>query len=267
MKKDVLIYILIFIIIFMLLLFYLFDRKNIEVQKHLNDIYIKMQLLQDDYKYFINNTSNMTIKKENGFIIIDNFLNEDFFYFLKSQFENKQFNSKNIYFRKGSGIDMYNLHKNNEYIGLLELFYSSEMSDILSKLLKKPIQRPTLSDVNACSLLIYSNKGDYIDWHKDYSNYYGDRYVVLLTLINENHTKTNLSQNEYCYIYNNKEYKMKMKPNTLVIFKGSEILHKSTSIDENEKRILLSMTFCDICQEKKKLHYFLYENIKNLSIY
>jgi hypothetical protein len=44
-------------------------------------------------------------------------------------------------------------------------------------------------------------------------------------------------------------------------------MHKSTAIGENEKRILLSMVFCDICQEKKNIINFLYEKIKNYVVY
>jgi len=152
-------------------------------------------------------------------------------------------------------------------MGFLELYYSNKLLDILRDVYKKPIQRTPLSDNNACSLLIYSNKGDHIDWHKDYSLYNGDRYVALYTVLNENKEKNDLSKNEFFYIYDGKTYKLKMQPNSLIIFKGSEIYHKSTSIDNNEKRILLSMTFCDICQEKKNIIQFLYEKIKNGILY
>jgi hypothetical protein len=97
--------------------------------------------------------------------------------------------------------------------------------------------------------------------------YYGDRYVVLLTLVNENKDRTKLSENEFQYIHNGITNKLKMKPNTLVIFKGSEIMHKSTPINDGEKRVLLSMVFCDICQEKKNIITFIYEKIKNYIIY
>jgi len=53
----------------------------------------------------------------------------------------------------------------------------------------------------------------------------------------------------------------------LLIFKGSEIPHKSTEIGIGEKRILLSMTFCDICQEKKNISYEIYEDVKNNILY
>jgi hypothetical protein len=158
------------------------------------------------------------------------------------------------------------LHKEN-YDGIVELYYSNDLLNVLSDIVKKPVQRISLADPNACSLLIYTNKGDHIDWHLDYSSYYGDRFVVLLTIVNENANHNGLSQNVFKYNYNGKTYDLKMKENSLVIFKGSEILHKSTAIDDNERRILLSMVFCDICQEKKNVFNILYEKSKNFILY
>jgi hypothetical protein len=264
-RKNIYIIILIIVIISLLLLFYLFDIKNITVQKHLNNVHNNNKLLYDKFPNLIN--KNLNIKKENDIIIIDDFLKKDYFLLLKTQFENKRFVSKDALLRKASGYDFFNLHDSNEFNGFIELYYSNEILDSLSNILNKRIQRTPLNDPNACSLLLYSNKGDYIDWHLDHSMYYGDRYVVLLTLVNENKDKTQLSENEFQYIHNNVTNKLKMKPNTLVIFKGSEIMHKSTAINDGEKRILLSMVFCDICQEKKNIITFIYEKIKNYVIY
>ena len=264
-RKNTYIIILIIIIILLLLLFYIFDIKNITVQIYLNKIHNNIKLLYQKYPYLINKKLN--IKNENNIIVIEDFLNKDYFDFLKNQFNNKTFESKDVILRKGSGYNFFDLHKSNEFNGLVELYYSNEILSNLSNILKKPIQRTPLNDPNACSLLLYSNKGDHIDWHLDQSLYYGDRYVVLLTLVNENKSKNDLSENEFHYIHNNENYKFKMKPNTLVIFKGSEIMHKSTAINDGEKRILLSMVFCDICQEKKNIVSFIYEKIKNNVVY
>jgi hypothetical protein len=90
---------------------------------------------------------------------------------------------------------------------------------------------------------------------------------VLLTIVNENSDKNDLSQNVFKYKYKNKVNDLKMNENSLVIFKGSEIMHKSTAIDDNERRILLSMVFCDICQEKKNVFNIIYEKTKNYILY
>jgi hypothetical protein len=263
-KNNIIIFLLIIIII-LSIIFYLFDTINIEAQQHLNQIYTNTQHLQQKYGNLIN--KNPEIISENGIYIINNVLHPDFFQYLKTQFDNKSFASKNAYFRKGTGINFFDLHNNKDYTGLLEFYYSTELLDLLSRLFEKPIQKPSLSDTDACSLLIYANKGDFIDWHKDHSLYNGDRFVVLLTIVNENADKNGLSQNEFIYTHEGQEYPVKLQENSIIVFKGSEVLHKSTGIDENERRILLSMTFCDICQEKKNIIQFVYEKIKHLVIY
>ena len=264
-RKNLFIIILIIIIIILLIIFYLFDVKNITAQKHLTNVHNNNKLLYKKFLFLIN--KNLNIKNENNIIVIDNFLNKDYFIFLKNQFDNKKFVSNNAVLRKASGYDFFNLHDSKEFNGFIELYYSNEILDSLSNILNKRIQRTPLNDPNACSLLLYSNKGDYIDWHLDHSMYYGDRYVVLLTLVNENKDKTQLSENEFQYVHNGVTNKLKMKPNTLVIFKGSEIMHKSTAINDGDKRILLSMVFCDICQEKKNIITFIYEKMKNYVMY
>ena len=264
-NKNNIIIILSIIITILSFVFYLFDTMNIKAQQYLNKIYTNTRQLQETYGNFIN--ENVEIVSENDIYIINNVLKPNFFQYLKSKFDNKNFTSNNVYFRKGTGIDFFDLHRNNDYNGILELYYSNELLELLTNIFKKPIQKPPLNDADACSLLIYTNKGDFIDWHKDLSLYYGDRYVVLLTIVNEDKDKTGLSQNEFIYTHKGNEYPIKLKENSIIIFKGSEILHKSTGIDEDERRILLSMTFCDICQEKKNIVQFIYEKIKHLIIY
>jgi hypothetical protein len=264
-NKNAIIVVLVLIILLLLLIFYLFDSKNVEVQKYLTSIHSNTVELHNEYSHLLNDQPE--IISENNVLIVNQFLNPDYFLFLKKQFDDKKFTSKNVGLRKATGIHFFDLHKDSDYLGFLELYYSTEMSDFLTGILKKPVQKPPLSDTNACSLLIYDNEGDYIDWHQDNSLYNGDRYVVLLTVVNENAEKDGLSQNEFIYKHDGKEYPLKLQENSITIFKGSEIPHKSTSIGNNERRILLSMTFCDICQEKKNLIDFVHEKIKNYVVY
>jgi hypothetical protein len=41
-----------------------------------------------------------------------------------------------------------------------------------------------------------------------------------------------------------------MKPNSLLVFDGTKILHTATGIKPNETRIVLTFTYCDVCKEK-----------------
>jgi len=256
--------ILLIIILTVIIIFYL-NEKNTTVQKHLGKIQKNLSVNQEIYSKIVN--PKYKVNYENNVIIVNDFLSKDYFNVIKKQFDDKDFESRDFLVRKASGVNFQNLH-DSDYKGLLEMYYSNHILDFLSKVIQKPVQRISLGDPNACSLLIYSKKGDHINWHYDYSNYYGDRYVVLLTIVNENASKDGgLSQNIFQYNYEGKVYDLKMKENSLVIFKGSEILHKSSEIDDNERRILLSMVYCDICQEKKNVFNIIYESTKNYIVY
>ena len=259
----IIISILLFVFFCVIIILYLHEKNTI-VQDYLEDIHKKIHIHKQKYSNVIN--SNYKIKKENNIIIVNDFLDKDYFNYIRQQFDNTTFESRNFILRKANGINFFNLHK-EKYDGILELYYSNDFLNILSDIIGKPVQRISLSDPNACSLLTYTHKGDHINWHLDYSNYYGDRFVVLLTIVNENKKGDDLSANIFKYTNNGKVHSLKMKENSLVIFKGSEILHKSTAIDENERRILLSMVFCDICQEKKNVFNILYEKSKNYILY
>jgi len=269
-KKNIIIIILVIIIVLFLLFATLYhtslvNEKDISVQEYLHEIYIKCKNLEKKYHPLIN--PNYQVEKINNVTVVKDILHPKFFEYLQSQFMNKNYESSNTIIRKGHAIDFLNLHKNDDYTGFLELYYSNSLTDALSNVMQKPIQRTPLHDPNACSLLIYNNKGDHIDWHLDLSNYYGDRFVTLISIINQNRDGTGLSQNEFQYMYNGKIHTLQLAPNSMIIFKGSEILHKATAIADGERRILLSMVFCDVCQEKSTLFSVFIEKIKNWAFY
>jgi len=268
-NKYLIIVILILISIIIVFVIIDFSDNNISVQPELSNIYNKINNLKlNKYKNgFIN--PRHKVKHINNIIVVDDFLKKDYFLQLRNQFNGKTYESKDIILRKAAGINLFKLHQQQQiYPGILELFYSDDLIKSLSSAVNKPIQRAALSDPSTCSLLIYTNKGDHIDWHYDYSNYYGDRFVVLLTIVNENSSKNGLSENIFKYKYKGKDHELQMKENSIVIFKGSDINHKATSIGENERRILLSMVFCDICHEKSKnAARVFHEKIKHSILY
>lgn len=252
------------IILILLLIFNCYYEKNLSVQKYLPIVKRNQISLYNNFGNLIN--KNIKINKINNITYIENFLDNNFYNFLVNQIQNKTYKSNNMLLRKGTGISFYQLHKN--YKGFIELYHSNELMNVIENILGKVMNKPPLNDKSCCSLLIYTSKGDFIDWHYDYSSYYGERYTILLTLINENSNKTDLSSNKFIYLdSNNKKNEMKCKPNSFLLFNGSDIRHMSTPINENEKRILLSMTFCDICQQKTNIFNSIYDRIKEFVIY
>ena len=262
-NKYLLIITIVLIIFFVVIFMLYWNEEDTSIQMFLRKMYTKKMAL---HKQITPINPRYKAKESNGVIIVDNFLQQEYFQYIRKQFDNKKYESRDFVLRKASGVNFFNLHK-EKYDGILELFYSNELLNSLSNIIGKPVQRVSLADPNACSLLLYTNKGDFIDWHLDYSSMYGDRFVVLLTLVNENANHNGLSHNTFIYNYKGREYNIKMKENSLIIFKGSEVLHKSTAIDDGERRILMSMVFCDICQEKKNVFNILYEKTKNYIIY
>lgn len=263
------IYLIIIIILLGFCIYFIFfsDSKNIQVQSQLKNLYLNQLILRNKFNPIINPNYNKISFDNDSVIILENFLNPEYFLYLKDQFKDKNFESKDFYQRKGSGIGFHSLANLTDLNGFVELYLSYEITEELSKILGKSINRPPLSDNNACSILAYTKPGDFIDWHIDDSTLHGDRYVVLISLINNNKESECCSENEFMYKIKEEVNKIKLKPNCLMIFKGDEIPHKSTAIGDLEKRILLSMTFCDICQFKKNIFYDVYENIKNYILY
>jgi hypothetical protein len=102
------------------------------------------------------------------------------------------------------------------------------------------------------NILIYDKQNDFIDWHHDSSYYTGNYISILLSIRNNNSTNTDLSSSvlKYKDIHTGLINQLQMKPNSLLVFDGTKILHTATGIKPNETRIVLTFTYCDTCKEK-----------------
>ena len=266
-KHAILYFLITLCVIAMAINSYLCMDKNTIAQPYLTAIYQNNQKLRQKYKNLIN--PNLNVKQQNSIYIVENFLEPEYFKRIKSIVNSQTFTSRNLGLglKKGDAINFTKMHENRDYYDVLALYYSNELTDAFSSILKKPIQRTPLSDLNAESIIAYVDEKDNINWHFDQSNYYGDRYVALITLVNENADKNGLSVAKFEYKIDGQTHSIQQKENSIMIFKGSEIKHRGTSIDKNEKRVLLSMVLCDICQERKDILSNVVEKIKNFVNY
>lgn len=126
----------------------------------------------------------------------------------------------------------------------LGLYHSPEFAALLSQLIGLPLAPTADHDQSSCSLLVYQQQGDHIQWHYDHNFYQGRHFTVLLSLVNEASQNSDLTQS--CLQYKNQSgeaVSVATPPNRLVVFEGAQVLHRVTPAGANELRCVLSMTF------------------------
>ena len=82
------------------------------------------------------------------------------------------------------------------------------------------------------------------DRHYDHNFYHGRHFTVLLSLVNRHLTEDRLSSAQLLIRRERREIIVPTPPNTLIVFEGARVFHKVTRLEANERRIVLSMTFC-----------------------
>ena len=124
-------------------------------------------------------------------------------------------------------------------------FYQSDyLRRLCSAVIGEPVLPTPINDQSSCSLLFYARPRDHIGWHYDYNFYQGRHFTVLLPLVNRHLQEDRLSSAQLAIRQNDQEVTIPTPPNTLIAFEGAQVFHKVTRLQENELRIMLSMTFC-----------------------
>lgn len=124
-------------------------------------------------------------------------------------------------------------------------FYEShELSGVITGIVGERVRPTPLHDQSSCSILVYDRPGDRIGWHYDYNFYRGRHFTALLSLANECRSESRLSSARLLVKRNDCEVEVPTPPNTLVLFEGKAVRHCVTALEDNELRVILSMTFC-----------------------
>jgi len=124
-------------------------------------------------------------------------------------------------------------------------FYQNDaLAERMSRVINARVMPTPLNDQSSCSVLIYEREGDRIGWHYDHNFYNGRHFTALLPLVNENRLEQGLSSAELVVKTRCGTGTVLTPPNTLVLFEGAIVRHTVTPLRANERRIILSMTFC-----------------------
>jgi 2OG-Fe(II) oxygenase superfamily len=129
--------------------------------------------------------------------------------------------------------------------GIVSLYHSSDILGLTSRLVGVWVGPTPIHDQSSLSLLVYNKPGDHIGWHFDHNFYRGRHFTLLLALVNTGQAAGGLSHAMLRARLGGREVEIATAPNTLVIFEGALVQHDVTPIHEGERRVMLSMTYCN----------------------
>jgi hypothetical protein len=144
--------------------------------------------------------------------------------------------------KKGGTVAYETLCK--EAPGVVALYLSPALHDVISRIVGAQVLPTPLHDQSSCSVLFYERPGDHIGWHYDHNFYKGRHFTVLIPIVNRGHEADGLSAAKLMAKVGREERTIPTPPNAMILFEGNRIIHKVTPINEGERRVVLSMTFC-----------------------
>jgi hypothetical protein len=134
----------------------------------------------------------------------------------------------------GTTITTQNILKNSH--NLID-FYKNDLCKNISNLTGLKLFPTDLNLPTTCSILIYDNEGDWINWHYDY-NYYNGRFFTVLIPITKDLTCT-----KFQFMDNKNEITSLDLNNKAIVFEGNYLYHRASKLCNNEKRVLLSCQY------------------------
>jgi len=195
-----------------------------------------------NYDNILNKNININKISHNLIYITDIFKDDCFnkIQEISTHIRNSNIKDNRNFLRKNTTLSSDKLK--NTYIN--DIYFNKNLLDFLSTQLDKNLNLVDCSDISSMNLISYNKPNDYIYWHKDPNHYFGNRYTVLIM------TK-NTSTVKLMYKLNNEIFSLNMEENSILIFDGSKIEHRTTPLEENEERDLLSFTYCDDCNTNR----------------
>jgi hypothetical protein len=136
--------------------------------------------------------------------------------------------------KKGVTISTQNVIKNsNDLIH----FYENDLCDIVSNLIGLKLYPTSLDLPTSCSILIYENENDWINWHYDYNYYEGRFFTVLIPITQE------LTCTKFQFMKDNGEIISLDLTGDALCFEGNYLYHRASKLCANQKRIIFACQY------------------------
>ena len=143
--------------------------------------------------------------------------------------------------KKGGSVSHHTLRA--EAPAILELYRAPAFLDFVRAIVGREASPCPERDPHACALYFYTEPGDHIGFHYDTSYYKGQRYTVLLGLIERSSSRL------VCQLHRGdpnrtvEELRLATHPGTLVLFNGDKLWHAITPLGADEERVSLTLEY------------------------
>jgi hypothetical protein len=144
--------------------------------------------------------------------------------------------------KKGGAVSYATLHSTAPE--MIAFYHHPDLQRLCSAVVGVPVAPTPINDQVSCALLFYDQPDDHIGWHYDINFYKGRHFTALYSLVNGHCTEPRLSSARLMVQRHGQVVEIPTPANTFVLFEGAHVHHRVTRLAPQERRILISMTFC-----------------------
>ena len=211
-------------------------------------------------------------RKNDEFVIIPNFLPEPLIEIMKKEAFNLNANIHRSFIpkhKKGGSVSRRTIYEKTDIFK--KLYESINFREILGKITNEELKMCPENDQHGCALYYYNEEGDFIGYHFDTSYYIGNRYTLLIGIVDESSCYLEYElfhKSKYSEIIRNKT---KVDPGSLVLFNGDKLRHRITPTKKDELRIVLTLEYVSntamnpflkfVSNMKDSIAYFGFRNV------
>jgi hypothetical protein len=124
-----------------------------------------------------------------------------------------------------------------------ELYRSPALIAWLERVVGERLQVSPARDPHAYALYFYTRPGDHIGWHYDTSYYVGQRYTLLLGIIDQSSCRLDYQLHTRARALDVVSGSVQIPPGGLVLFNGDAVRHRITPLGSGEKRVSLTFEY------------------------
>lgn len=143
--------------------------------------------------------------------------------------------------KKGGSVSAWELAARAPAI--TALYQSAAFVDFVRAVTGRRVVPCPASDPHGCALYFYTEPGDHIGFHYDTSYYRGERFTILIGLVERSSSRLVCELHRGVAGREPVELRLRTDPGTLVLFNGDRLWHAITPLGENEERVSLTLEY------------------------